>query len=676
MQNKTVNRQASLRSKSVTTLPVRLVSLILGSLLPGALLAATELEVEQSGRIKAARANGLRMPCRIDLRVVAPGWRKKTGLESAVQTRYHRSDQGRQWDGRLPFDDKTFTYTVLVGEAVDDAVPVTVSVTAQDRVDLEGVYLFVEVPAHRFQGGSGRVEDPDNVVHSVTLPLRQSGEPRLMEESGSRAVLTDVGGREELRLNFRENRWIYLQDDRRWSSATFALYTPLHEGGTTAGQTVTSTFDIEFVAPEDGQPAVITIEPGRAQFPFEGFGGNYCFELDSAVTAFNRQTLRSAWVRMEMSLYMWEPENDNKDASTINWIAFEKNDIAESPLRRELTLMRDFEQDGSRLCLSIWHLPAWMYAGPRKPLWTLKRRLKPDMWDEVAESLGAFLLYAKHKYDVEPELISFNEPDLGVYTYLDLAEHREALMRLGSHLRDLKLSTKILIGDTGSARTIEYAEGHDDRVLAHAGALAFHTWKSDVDDYAKWRALATRLKLPLYVTEAGVDAGAHRTPWKLDAPHYALDELRLYQELLRVARPQGVMYWQFAPDYRLAVAHHGVARGGTRHAFMKHFCNLTPSPGIGFWSESSSEHVQASVFADGATKPTGIVVHVANYGAKRPVTVSGIPSSIRRLIPVVSTSRKRFSTQTPLIVVNGRVSTELPAESMVSLTSPAFLRTD
>jgi len=314
-----------------------------------------------------------------------------------------------------------------------------------------------------------------------------------------------------------------------------------------------------------------------------------------------------------------------------------------------------------------------MYEGPRKPLWTLGRRLKPGIWDEVTESLAAFLLYAKHKYDVEPELISFNEPDLGVYTYLDLAEHREAILRLGARLRELKLSTEILIGDTGSARTIEYAEGHDDHVLAHAGALAFHTWKSDTNDYAKWRALATRLKLPLYVTEAGVDAGAHRTPWKLDAPHYALDELRLYQELLRAARPQGVMYWQFAPDYRLAVSHGGVARGGTRHAFMKHFCNLTPSPGVGFRSESSSEHVQASVFADRARKPAGIVVHVANYGATRTVTVSGIPSSIRRMIPVVSNSRTRFSTRTPLTVVKGQVSMEMPAESMVSLTSPTFL---
>lgn len=671
MQDKTVHnkkpgvRIACRRYQRGTMLTV--VSL----LLVAPLQAGTVLEIDESGTVKAARSNGLRMPCRIDLRVATPGWRKTVGLDAATQTRYKRSSRGRHWSGTLALATHRFLYEIIVGESSADAAPVTVSLTSLQGADLEGIYLFVEVPVHRFQGGTGRIENPDDVIHSVDLPTQRSGDHRLMEEIGSGAVLTDAGGREEIHVNFTEARWLSLQDNRRWSSATFAFYTPLHEGATVPGQTMTLDFEIEFVAPQDSEPAVVTLDPRRGRFPFEGFGGNYCFQLDSPVTAYNRETLRSGWVRMEMSLYMWEPDNDNDDPDTIRWLAFEKNDVRESPLHREFQFMQGFKQDGARLCLSIWHLPAWMYDGPRRPLWTVERRLKPGLWKEVVESVAAFLLYAKHKYDVEPDLISFNEPDLGVYTYLDIEEHRQAIIRLGTRLRALKLSTRVLAGDTGSAVAIEYGQLQGKEVLAHAGALAFHTWKSDARDYAKWRALATRLDLPLYVTEAGVDAGAHRTPWKLDAPHYAMDELRLYQELLRSARPQGVMYWQFAPDYRLAVSEAGVTVAGMRHEFMKHFCNLTPIPAIGFHAESSSEHVQVTAFADDPAKPTRIVIHLANYGAKRRVTVNKIPANVRELIPVVSTYRLGFQRQPALAVAKGRVILELPAESMVSLTVAA-----
>ena len=86
------------------------------------------------------------------------------------------------------------------------------------------------------------------------------------------------------------------------------------------------------------------------------------------------------------------------------------------------------------------------------------------------------------------------------------------IKRLGAHLKKLGLKTKMVLGDTGSARgTYTYClpAANDPEAVQYIGAVAFHSWGgASPKDYRAWSDLADRLKLPLLDTELGVDLRA------------------------------------------------------------------------------------------------------------------------------------------------------------------------
>ncbi len=67
-----------------------------------------------------------------------------------------------------------------------------------------------------------------------------------------------------------------------------------------------------------------------------------------------------------------------------------------------------------------------------------------------------------------------------------------------------------------------------------------------------------RLNIPLLIGELGVDAAAYHTPDYIQSFYYALQELKMYQEILLYARPRGTMQWEFTSDYPLVLEHHQV----------------------------------------------------------------------------------------------------------------------
>ena len=95
--------------------------------------------------------------------------------------------------------------------------------------------------------------------------------------------------------------------------------------------------------------------------------------------------------------------------------------------------------------------------------------------------------------------------------------------------------------------------------------MGFHSWGGGTpEQYAAWGDLAEWLGLPLLVTELGVDAAAWRGR-TYDSFHYGLREVRMYQELLLDARPQGTMQWEFT-------AFAGEREG--RRVYTLHLANL------------------------------------------------------------------------------------------------------
>jgi len=469
---------------------------------------------------------------------------------------------------------------------------------------------------------------------------------------------------------------VVVQDTREWRGTQYSVFAQLApslaEGESTALQVV-----LRASGQADQTPATLSLDASRARYHLDGFGGNYCFNIESPVTQYTLSNLRIGWARTEMTPGEWEPENDNDSPTETDWALVESHDKPGSNLRREFELARQIQGMGVPYVISIWHLPEWLYADPGKGPQAHGRRVAPDKWDELLECLGSYLVYAKRKYGVEPDLFCFNEANIGVRVLFTAEEHRDAIKRIGGHFQSLGLKTKMLLADaTGPRGTHTYAlpAAADAEAMKYVGAVAFHSWGGGSPaDYGAWGDLAERLKLPLLVTELGVDAGAWRTR-SFDSFHYALREVRMYQELLLYARPQGTMQWEFTSDYS-TVAEEKDAEGKTRlvptvrFEFVRHFCNLTPRGAEALGVASDNDKVLFTAFAGDVGGKRAYTLHVANLGSGRPATISGVPAGVASLRAVQTSQAEAFQELEAVKVAEGRAELELAPQSLLTLTT-------
>ena len=98
-----------------------------------------------------------------------------------------------------------------------------------------------------------------------------------------------------------------------------------------------------------------------------------------------------------------------------------------------------------------------MYAGGKGPDET-RQRIPRERWGELAESIGAYLLYARQHYGWEPALLSFNEPDEGVKVEYSPQELRDLIKLVGAHLEKVGLRTKFAVPETALRRGYEFVQ--------------------------------------------------------------------------------------------------------------------------------------------------------------------------------------------------------------------------
>jgi O-glycosyl hydrolase len=316
---------------------------------------------------------------------------------------------------------------------------------------------------------------------------------------------------------------------------------------------------------------------------------------------------------------------------------------------------------------SIWRLPEWLLAdrGVRSPE-DQRRRIDPFLWDELLESIGSYLLYARDRYGVEPNLFSFNEPEIGVRILFSAEEHRDAIRSIGSYLERMGLKTRMMLGDVSNPRgthTYTLPAIADAEAMRYVGAVSFHSWGGASEpQYEAWAELAERLGLLLLVAELGADAGAWRGG-SYDSYWYGMEELRTYQELLLHARPQGTMYWEFTADYSLVRTGSGGITPTGRFWLTKHFTDLTPPMSQAIGSASDHPKVLMTAFhRDGA-----YTVHIANLSAARDAVLTGLPAHVAAWRAVVTTEEEGFMELAPITAESGGVRLSLPPRSLTTL---------
>ncbi len=431
---------------------------------------------------------------------------------------------------------------------------------------------------------------------------------------------------------------------------------------------------MKLIGTADTTPAHLTLDANRVRYRFDGFGGNYCFGIESPVTQYTLDHLKVAWARTEMSLALWEPENDNDSPDVVNGEAFKRRDAPDSRLRREWLLMKQLQDKGIPYVISAWRMPQWLTEPAGRRIDSGSRRLRPEMWPEMLEAVGSYLVYAKEHYGVEPGLFSFNEANIGVDLLLSPEEHRQMIKRLGAHLKKLGLKTRMLLGDTGSARgthTFCLPAANDPEAMQYVGAVAFHSWGgASPADYQAWSDLADRLKLPLLDTELGVDAAAWRDR-SYDSFFYATREVQMYQDVILHARVRGTQQWEFTNDYSIVhetkdAAGKSVIEPTARFHFVKQFCNLTPQGSDVLATASDRPTVSLTAFRG---KDGVVTLHVASLGAGRKATITGLPADVRSLRAIRTSQTEGFQELAAVQPRGGVLELDLAPQSLLTLTT-------
>lgn len=617
--------------------------------------------VDGLGRVTAMLYQGQDATVRTDLYLPSPSWRNTYNLGSAQNLVVSRGEVST-WRGVIPMDSShrlQFTQTVRESEG---KLVIGVEYQALNDLTAEGLFFRVNIPWIDFKGGT-----VDNGLRSVTLPENGPNNANLQSGETSRLDARAASGTVWWSARLSRPLFVNLQDKSGESPKSFTFWIYVHRGNMAMG--TSGAFEVELAI--DGVPdsttAAISLDTTNPRYRFDGFGGNYCFQIESPVTAYTLEHLDSRWARTEMTMVDWEPENENASASETDWGRFAARDRPGTRLRREFELMQKLQQKGIPFVASIWRLPEWLLAdrgvkGPNDQ----KRIIDPQLWDELLESLGAYMIYARDNYGVEPDLFSFNEPDLGVRILFTDEEHREAIRRIGAHFESLGLKTRMLLGDVASPRgTHQYVlkAAADPEAMRHVGAISFHSWGgASRQQYEAWADLADSLGLPLLVAELGTDPSG----WQgrsYDSYWYGMEELRLYQELLLYARPRGTMYWEFTADYSLVQTRGAEIVPTGRFWLTKHLTNLTP-PGAEVLAVASDH---PKVLLSAFRKEGAFTIHIANVSAARLAKLTGLPGEIVNWKAVMTTEAEGFKDLPDITAEDGGVVLDLPARSLLTL---------
>ena len=634
--------------------------------------------IDRTGRINAMTFDGEQVDVQTDIRVPLAGWGSIPNMSQARNVQFSEQGGKRTWTGRIDLGGgKAYTYQEAVSEA-KGAVELDLRVTAEAEAEIEGVYLWLDVPIMVFAGGECALAEGGQAGPTAEMPRERPQNRHFLNGSGDRLTMTDAAGKTSLTVALDRPCPITVQDNREWQGSTYSAFIQVARGALAVGQSASLRATLTLTGEPDTTPARLSVDATRVRYQLDGFGGNYCFNIESPVTQYTLDSLHIAWARTEMTPAEWEPENDNESPTDTNWALLESHDTPDSNLRREFLLAKQIQERGIPYVISIWHLPEWLYADPGKGPDAHRRRVDPGKWPELLECLGSYLVYAKRQYGVEPDLFCFNEANIGVRVLFSPEEHREAIKAIGAHFRKLGLKTKMLLADaTGPQGTDKYAlpAAADPEAMQYVGAVGFHSWGGATPEgYGAWADLAERLKLPLLVTELGVDAGAWRGR-TYDSFQYGLREIRMYQEILLYARPQGTMQWEFTSDYGIVKEERGAPGEPPklvptqRFWLVKHFCNLTPHGSDALTTASDHPRVLFTAFAGPVAGTRAYTLHVANLGPGRHATIAGVPKGIQSLRAIRTTESEAFVDLPPVPVRDGVAETDLAQQSLLTLTT-------
>ncbi len=639
-------------------------------LVVSASLAWADGRIGPTGRLERLEAGGRSFPVQTELVAFLKGWRNGLGLSEAADMKAGKTGDARTWQGTLKSGRQVRLEARQSVEQAEGRLLFYLSAKALADSDLEGVCFLIQVPTDALAGGWYSVGSK-----SGPLPVKRSDPRHLCDLTVPAVSLTDAKGRIAMKVDLDPRARVLLQDDRKLGSRFFSAAVFLKTGSLSKGQQCRLKVRLSWAAPG---PVQLTMDAKRTVGRVAGIGGNFYLRCDEVkgVPRYNLDNLDLSMARLAMWLDEWEPVNDDADPRQPDDKAFAGRDRPGSPLRRDFEFQRELARRKIPYVLSVFCLPAWMYTKPPKERFTFNNRLDPKKWPELLERIGTYLQHAKDKYGAEPDYFSFNEPGQGVYVGFSAQEHRRAIKTIGAHLSKLGFKTKLLLGDNADFQggtPYVMPAARDPEAMKYVGALSFHSYLMKPGQYRRWALLAKRLKLPLLAGEVGVDPNAAAACQKQDYD-YALRELAMYQEIFLHARPQAMLYWEYGGScwslLRPDPTRPTKLKISERFCFQKHWCDFIRPGSDALATSSDSDTVLFTAFRHPDKKAgRGLTLNVANLAHARRARIGGLPKDVGALRRVQTSQGVFFRASAPLAPKDGRLELDLPARSLVTLTT-------
>jgi hypothetical protein len=207
--------------------------------------------------------------------------------------------------------------------------------------------------------------------------------------------------------------------------------------------------------------------------------------------------------------------------------------------------------------VSVWRVANELVENPEKES---QRHIKLDKYNEVIDMLEAFFLEARNKYGVEVDYFSFNESDGGWQMIMSPEETIEFFKLAGERFRKAGLKTKFLWADTAQTLgTVEFATmiAADSTIWKYLGPLCFHSWWSEKipdSEFERIAGFAKAWNKPVWCSELGFDAMAHRTRGMNESWDYAFRFAKISHRMMKYAEVEVSMYWTWQNNYAIMSA--------------------------------------------------------------------------------------------------------------------------
>ncbi len=586
--------------------------------------------------------------------------------------------EGQEIDFKRIDDKKIFSYKMNEHLNWADTIQTTgknettLGLQVISKVDtlLNGAYFKVELPKEFDQNTQFSIKNPEN----LTLSDLKAKFGNAAYKAPAIGITIEVPSR-KLEMAFATPTELILQQSDL-PEEPIVLYVKLAAGNLKADQVYKNTITIRASGTLDTAPATLKIFPQQEGSKFDGMGGNFRLQnpkTDPPVIDYSLKNLRVAWSRIELPWRLWQPD-ENADP-----IAEARKGNLDPKVKDAMEMAKRLDSLGIPVILAAWFAPDWAIIGERVEGLSLDgsrgNSLDQTKKEAIYTSLTSYITYLKEAYGVEAQLFSFNESDLGIDVRQTAEEHNILIQELGEKWQKMGLNTRFLLGDTADANGWDFTTpaSIDPETRPYIGAVSFHSWRGYTDEnLIKWRDIANRVGVPLFVGEGSIDAGAWRYPQIFEEPTYALDEIEIYMKILNLAQPLSILQWQLTADY--SVMSGGGLFGNTKDKLhpTQRFFNLkqlgsTPKGLLSIPITIDKKAITGAAFGD--ENSGTYAIHLVNKGATRMVKLTGIPQKSTEFTLFLTDNEHDFKKMKTLKVKNGVLEFELQGAGYVSLMS-------